>query len=82
MCKIFKTYRNEHTGNVYFLYEDDEGAGIKHLSGKQFAYAKKFKNMDFLNTVAKYVPERKMVDSYFAKEFTDPDVEYSADHIE
>lgn len=77
MCKIYDTRKNIETGTVFLHIEDDEAIGIKKLSLAKFDFAKKFKNMDFLDKVSSWTNERDLMNSYYAKDFRDPDIVYS-----
>lgn len=76
-CKVYSTRKNPVTGNVYLHIEDDDQIGVKKLTGEQFDFAKKFKNLEFLNAVAKPTDDRDFNDSYDAIKFEDPDIVYS-----
>lgn len=77
MYDIYKTRLSNKTKRVYILFENPDHFGVRRLSLEQFNFAKKFHNNDFLIEVAHDTNDRDVDDSYYAKEFIDPDITYS-----
>lgn len=76
MCRIYATRKSPTT--IYIELKDDTYWGVKKLTREKYKYAKSFRNMDFLGTVAKPTDaDKDEMDALMAVPFVDEDVIYS-----
>lgn len=77
MCKIFSTRKSSKY--VYLHLEDEENElwGARKIRLKDFEYAKKFRNMEFLAAISLSTSEKDETDSMSAVPFADEDITYS-----